>query len=95
MNGAEALWAAGEVAAGTRRLRALCARYPLFDDPRAALAAALWAAGKGEEAEAQWARVEDARYARPGWAAADRRWPAPLAAALDDFTAIRAAPTPR
>lgn len=45
-----------------RQMRTLLRRYPDFNDMRAALAAALWAAGKEGEAETTWARVDDPRW---------------------------------
>ena len=54
-------WQVGERDPAMRQMRTLLRRYPDFADVRAALAAALWAAGKEGEAETTWARVEDAR----------------------------------
>lgn len=57
-----------------RQMRTLLRRYPDFADVRAALAAALWAAGKEGEAETTWERVEDARWARVHWRARVCLW---------------------
>jgi tetratricopeptide (TPR) repeat protein len=60
-NEALALWATDAREPAVRKLRALLRRYPGFDDARAALAAALWAAGREGDAETAWARVDDSR----------------------------------
>lgn len=64
-------------------------RYPDFDDPRAALAAAEWELGQYERAEGDWNRVQDPRYADKEWLLHTRRWPAKLCEALQAFLKIR------
>jgi hypothetical protein len=64
-------------------MRALLRRYPSFVDMRAGLAAALWGAGLEGQAEAQWERVDDARYKDRAWVREQRRWPPKLAKALE------------
>ena len=69
--------------------RSLLRRYPDFDDPRAALAAAEWELGQYERAEGDWNRVQDPRYADKEWLLKTRRWPAKLCEALQAFLEIR------
>ena len=69
--------------------RSLLRRYPDFDDPRAALAAAEWELGQYERAEGDWNRVQDPRYADKEWLLKTRRWPATLCEALQAFLEIR------
>lgn len=90
-NRAVALFAAGERIESMRSMRALLRRYPDFPEVRAALAAALWAEGSRAQAETEWLRVDDARYKDRAWLRADRRWPQPLADALEALLDIRAA----
>ena len=56
---------------------------------RAALAATLWDAGLEAEAEGQWLRVDDPRYRDLAWVRRTRRWPAPLADALERLVTIQ------
>ena len=69
--------------------RSLLRRYPDFDDPRAALAAAEWELGQYERAEGDWNRVQDPRYADKEWLLKTRRWPVTLCEALQAFLEIR------
>lgn len=56
---------------------------------RAALAAALWGLGKQGDAETNWLRVDDPRYADRKWLSGERRWPPRLCANMENFLDIR------
>jgi len=88
-NRALALFASGERDRAAREMRGLLRRYPDFADMRAALAATLWDAGLEAEAEGQWLRVDDPRYRDLAWVRRTRRWPAPLADALERLVTIQ------
>lgn len=59
---------------------------------RAALAAASWGAGDVGEAESNWSRVEDPRYADLQWLARWRRWPPRIREDLENFLKLKATP---
>lgn len=91
-NRACALFASGERSQALRDIRGILRRYPEFDDARAALVAMLWADSFYSEAESQWQRVDDPRYADRQWLRSIRRWPAPLVDAMEAFFDVSAAP---
>ena len=70
-------------------MRNLLRKYPDFTDMRAALTAALWVEGKEGEAESQWVRMDDSRYMSMEWIRTTRRWPAPIADALERFLVLK------
>lgn len=72
-----------------REMRTLLRRYPDFDDMRAALAAAQWAAGREGDAETNWERVEDPRYRDVNWLRRERRWPPALADSLQALLQLK------
>ena len=56
---------------------------------RAALAAALWGLGKQGDAETNWLRVDDPRYADRKWLSGERRWPPRLCTYMENFLDIQ------
>eukprot|EP00667_Euglena_gracilis_P009812 EG_transcript_9978 len=89
-NYAIALFETGDTKNSVRILSGVLRRYPEFDDARAALAAALWALGRYEEAETNWSRVADVRYRDKTWLLEQRCWPPKLQAGLDGLLTLRA-----
>jgi hypothetical protein len=88
----------GQDNAAIKEMRTLLRRFPDFQDMRAALAAALWAAGAQAQAEEEWSRVEDPRYRDEKWLEEGRRWPPRLAADLGALLRVAdvvAAPAPK
>ena len=74
-NHAAVLYQLGRDADAMREWRRLTRRYPAFDDARAGLAAALWAAGDRAAAEGELSRIDDIRYKNVQWLQNERRWP--------------------
>ena len=73
-----------------REFRKILIKYPSFTDARAALAVALWVTGDRSDAETQWYRVEDSRYASSVWLTENRHWPPRLVKGMEEFRAIGA-----
>lgn len=90
-NYAIALYQVGQTTESTRLLRNLVRKYPTFVDARAALTAALWAAGQQGEAESQWVSVVglDSRYKNLTWVKEMRRWPPAMTTALEKFLKLQ------
>ncbi|CAM6114683.1 unnamed protein product [Calypogeia fissa] len=88
-NYALALYQVGRDNEAVRQFRNLLRRYPEFADVRAALAVSLYEQGLYAEAESNWDRLEDARYANREWVRNTRRWPPRLANALEDFLDVK------
>lgn len=89
-NRAIALYQLGEENRAIKEFRSLLRRYPEgLDDIRAALTAALWAAGLRDAAEGEWHRVDDIRYKDIHWLKEERRWPPKLIESLTAFLEIR------
>jgi len=82
-------FSAGRREPAIRDLRQVLRKYPGFTDARASLAAALWAVGKEGAAESEWARVDDPRYRDLSWVRNTRRWPTPMADALEAFLQLK------
>ena len=76
----------------TNLCRTLLRRYPDFPDMRAALTAASWRQGNIAEAENNWSRVEDPRYADSQWLERWRRWPPQIRADLQNFLKLSGTP---
>ena len=89
-NYALALYQTGDTAQAIQIMKSLVRKYPSFADMRAALTAALWAQGKGGEAESNWVAVIglDSRYKDINWVRNVRRWPPQMAAALEHFLTL-------
>jgi hypothetical protein len=53
------------------------------------LVAALWADGLEVQAETEWQRVGDPRYADKAWLGSERRWPPRALASLRAFLELK------
>ncbi|MGC1308461.1 MAG: tetratricopeptide repeat protein [Phormidesmis sp.] len=89
-NYALALYQTEETAQAIQIMKSLVRKYPNFADMRAALTAALWAQGRGGEAESNWVAVVglDGRYKDLDWVRNIRRWPPRMVAALESFLTL-------